>query len=170
MGKIQYKWLLLHSLQHKFYGPMGKMFLRYALPKWVYQYTSQPQGKWSSLHFLMASQCKNHTSAIILLDKGAVLDISKKQKINTKSSTEAVLVGIDDEMHNMIWTSLFLSAKNMHCISQYFIRTIGVPFNLRSMVSSPHDSEPDIQISEFLFIKDHVEQSGSKSNTAPQRR
>ena len=38
--------------------------------------------------------------------KGAVQSISRKQKLNTKSSTEAELVGVDDMSIMILWTKL----------------------------------------------------------------
>ena len=36
-----------------------------------------------------------------------MLSLSTKQKINTKSSTEAELVGVDDAMNFVVWSKLF---------------------------------------------------------------
>jgi hypothetical protein len=43
---------------------------------------------------------------------GAVHAVSKKQKLNTKSSKEAELVGIDDVLPQALWTKYFLEAQN----------------------------------------------------------
>ena len=40
--------------------------------------------------------CKGHTGAMMTFVKGAMTSFSWKQKINTKSSTEAELIGVDD--------------------------------------------------------------------------
>jgi hypothetical protein len=37
--------------------------------------------------------------------------MSNKQKLNTCSSTEAELVGVDDAMPRILWTSYFLQAQ-----------------------------------------------------------
>ena len=42
---------------------------------------------------------------------GAVQAMSKKQKLNTWSSTEAELVSVDDAMTMILWTKLFLDAQ-----------------------------------------------------------
>ena len=41
---------------------------------------------------------KSHTGACLTLGHGSILFVSAKQKINTRSSTEAELVGVDDVM------------------------------------------------------------------------
>jgi hypothetical protein len=42
---------------------------------------------------------------------GAALSSSRKQKLNTKSSTEAELVGIDDVLPQALWTKYFMEAQ-----------------------------------------------------------
>jgi hypothetical protein len=42
---------------------------------------------------------------------GAAYSTSKKQKLNTKSSTEAELVGIDDVLPQALWTKYFMEAQ-----------------------------------------------------------
>jgi hypothetical protein len=54
---------------------------------------------------------KSHTGAVISMGTGAVYSTSKKQKLNTKSSTEAELVGIDDVLPQALWTKDFLEAQ-----------------------------------------------------------
>ena len=43
--------------------------------------------------------------------KGTVYATSTKQKLNTKSSTEAELVGVDDCMSQIIWTRYFMKEQ-----------------------------------------------------------
>jgi hypothetical protein len=45
------------------------------------------------------------------LGKGSVYSASTRQKLNTKSSTEAELVGVDDVMPQVLWTRYFLEAQ-----------------------------------------------------------
>ena len=42
---------------------------------------------------------------------GAVQSVSRKQKLNTRSSTEAELVGADDMAVMILWTKLFLEEQ-----------------------------------------------------------
>ena len=41
----------------------------------------------------------------------SIISISKKKKLNTKSSTEAELIGEDNTMPQMLWTRYFLDAQ-----------------------------------------------------------
>jgi hypothetical protein len=50
---------------------------------------------------------KGQTGAGMVLGKGAVISFSRKQKSNTRSSTESELVGIDDTMPSILWSLYF---------------------------------------------------------------
>jgi hypothetical protein len=54
---------------------------------------------------------RSHTGGVMSLGKGAVYSASTRQKLNTRSSTEAELVGIDDVMAQVLWTRYFLEAQ-----------------------------------------------------------
>ena len=45
------------------------------------------------------------------MGKGTLINMSRKQKINTKSSTTAELVGVDNAIIMVLWTKLFLEAQ-----------------------------------------------------------
>ena len=55
--------------------------------------------------------CKGQTGAAMTMGKGAILSYSWKQKINTKSSTETELVGVDDAVSNILWSLYFLQEQ-----------------------------------------------------------
>ncbi len=46
------------------------------------------------------------------LGKGAIMCSSTKQKLNTRSSTEAELVGVDYLIGHVLWTNHFLEAQS----------------------------------------------------------
>ena len=54
---------------------------------------------------------KSHTGGNGSLGKGLLYTASTRQKINTKSSNEAELVGVDDIMPMILWLCYFLGAQ-----------------------------------------------------------
>jgi hypothetical protein len=65
--------------------------------------------------FAVHQDLKSHTGAVLTLGKGAVDTISAKQKLNTRSSTEAELVGADGIVPQAIWTRMFLEEQGYSC-------------------------------------------------------
>jgi Reverse transcriptase (RNA-dependent DNA polymerase) len=61
--------------------------------------------------FAVHPDFRSHTGAIMTIGKGAVISISRKQGINTRSSTESELVAADDVIGPLLWTRLFLQAQ-----------------------------------------------------------
>ena len=47
------------------------------------------------------------------MGRGAMQVISQKQKLNTRSSTESELVGVDDAMTKILWTKLFCEHQGL---------------------------------------------------------
>jgi hypothetical protein len=66
---------------------------------------------WVDASFGVHPDMKSHTGATMSLGKGAIYSRSTRQKLNTKSSTEAELVGVDDVMPQVMWTRYFLEAQ-----------------------------------------------------------
>jgi hypothetical protein len=70
------------------------------------------QLKWSvDASFAIHKDMGSHTGAVLSLEQGALMSMSLKQKINTKSSTEAELVGVDDAMNFVEWIQLFVEQQ-----------------------------------------------------------
>jgi hypothetical protein len=66
------------------------------------------QLKWSvDASIAVHKDMRSHTGAVLTMGQGALMSMSIKQKINTKSSTEAELVGVDDAMNFVEWIQLF---------------------------------------------------------------
>ena len=58
--------------------------------------------------YAVHGDCRSHSGVIIKLGDGTIYVSSRKQKINTKSSTEAELVAISDGLTLTIWAREFL--------------------------------------------------------------
>ena len=63
--------------------------------------------------FAVHPDFKSHTGATMKFGdgEGAPQSISRKQKLNTKSSTKSELVGADDVLVMILWTKLFLEEQ-----------------------------------------------------------
>lgn len=61
--------------------------------------------------FAVHPDMRSHTGAVFTLGKGAIGTYSRKQNMNTRSSTEAELVAADDAIGPMIWAKNFLEKQ-----------------------------------------------------------
>lgn len=66
---------------------------------------------WVDASFAVHHDMRSHTGGVMSLGKGAVHATSTRQKLNTRSSTEAELVGVDDVMSQVLWTKYFLEEQ-----------------------------------------------------------
>jgi len=64
--------------------------------------------------FAVHPDFKSHTGGVMTFGGGSVQIISWKQRLNTRSSTEAKLVAADDASTLVLWTQLFLEAQGYH--------------------------------------------------------
>ena len=68
--------------------------------------------KWySNAAFATHNDMRSHTGVTMTMGHGGIINISTKQKLNTKSSTEAELVGVDDISGQLLWTNYFLKEQ-----------------------------------------------------------
>ena len=54
---------------------------------------------------------KSHTGSVMTMGEGAIQANSSKQKLNTRSSCDAELVGNDDAATKILWTRYFMEAQ-----------------------------------------------------------
>lgn len=66
---------------------------------------------WVDAAYAMHCDMKSHTGGVVSFGTGAVMSKSTKQKLNTKSSTEAKLVGASDYLPHAIWAKKFLEEQ-----------------------------------------------------------
>ena len=63
---------------------------------------------WVDATYATHEDMRGHTGANVLLGRGSVISMSKKQKINMRSSTEADILGVDDSLPGALWTKYFI--------------------------------------------------------------
>jgi hypothetical protein len=61
--------------------------------------------------FAVHPNMQSHSGGAATLGRGCPIVTSTKQKLNTRSSTESELVGVDDLMPSILWTRNFLKAQ-----------------------------------------------------------
>jgi hypothetical protein len=66
---------------------------------------------WVDAAYAVHPDMKSHTGGGLSLGTGIIYGTSKCQNLNTKSSTEAEIVGTDDVMPQILWTLCFLEAQ-----------------------------------------------------------
>eukprot|EP00978_Attheya_sp_CCMP212_P016681 scaffold43944_cov59-Attheya_sp.AAC.7 len=66
---------------------------------------------WVDASYAVHPDMRSHTGATMSLGKGSIYSTSTRQKLNTKSSTEAELVGVSDAMSQILWTRYFMEVQ-----------------------------------------------------------
>jgi hypothetical protein len=61
--------------------------------------------------FAVHKDYNSHTGATMTLGEGVLCSVSTKQKVMSRSSTEAELVGLDDVISKVLWSKLFIEAQ-----------------------------------------------------------
>ena len=99
---------------------------------------------------------KSHTGVIISLGRGAVHVRSGKQKIVTKSSTEAELVGLSDSLSQGIWTREFILGQGYTMGPADVFQDNQSTMALAAKGRSTSDRTRHIHI-RYFFVKDRVD-------------
>jgi hypothetical protein len=90
--------------------------------------------------FAVHPNMHGHTCGGMTMGRGFPISVSTKQKLNTKSSTESELVGIDNMMSVILWTCYFLLSqdhRDMESLRAFCCKTIRVQSYLKGMVKPP---------------------------------
>jgi hypothetical protein len=66
---------------------------------------------WVDAAFAVHPDMKSHTGGVMSFGRGGIVCKSWKQKLNTKSSTEAEWVGASDYLPHTVWVRFFLEAQ-----------------------------------------------------------
>ena len=122
---------------------------------------------WVDASFATHPNCRSHTGATLSFGKGSVYSMSSKQKLNTRSSTEAELVGINDVLSMILWTRLFLEAQGYHVTDNVLHQdnesTIKLAKNGRRS-SSKQTRHIEVR---YYFITDHIDRDRVRVSYCP---
>ena len=105
---------------------------------------------------------KSHTSGVMSFRTGVLNGKSAKQKLNTKSSTEAELVGSSDYIPWTIWTKRFMRYQGYHISSSVFYQDNESAIKLeKNGRKSCGDKSRHIDI-RYFFIEDVLKREDIK--------
>jgi hypothetical protein len=139
---------LVRVLQYLHKNPNLELTLTIGDDLQVIQYTDASYG--------VHADGKSHTGSCITLGGGAVHARSVKQKINTKSSTEAELVGLSDEASRGLWCTYFLQHQG------YQVSTVNEMQDNMSTIAMANKGSSSAQRTRhikirYYWIKDYID-------------
>jgi hypothetical protein len=117
---------------------------------------------WVDASYAVHPDMRSHTGGVISMGTGGILCQSTKQKLNTKSSTEAELVGASNYLPNTIWSKFFLEAQGHSIDSNIFeqdnVSAIRLETNGRGSAGR-QSRHIDIR---YFFMKDRIKEDNIK--------
>jgi hypothetical protein len=99
---------------------------------------------------------KGHTGGVIFAGEGAVYCKSSKQKLVTKSSTEAELVGLSEGLSQVLWTRNFLEAQGYKQSAATIFQDNKSAIILADKGKTSSQRTRHISI-KYFFIKDRID-------------
>jgi hypothetical protein len=122
---------------------------------------------WIDASFAVHPDMKSHTGAAMSMGKGCVYAVSRRQRLNTTSSTEAELVGVGDVMGLVLWTRRFLKAQG-YTVSDNIVyqdnQSAMLLENNGRMSSSKRTRHIDIR---YFFVTDNIKKGNMRVEYCP---
>ena len=97
---------------------------------------------WVDAAFDVHHDTKSHMGGMMSMGRGALYSALSKKKLNTKSSTEAELVGVDDLMPQILWMCYFLVVQGMKVSDNVFYQDNQSAMKLEKMEEHQVVSKP----------------------------
>jgi Reverse transcriptase (RNA-dependent DNA polymerase) len=110
---------------------------------------------------------KSHTGAAMSLGKGCPINVSSKQRINTRSSTEAELVGVNDIMTLVLWVRLFLEAQGIEVVDNIIYQDNQSTMLLEKNGRQSSGKKTRHFEIRYYFIHDHIKRGTTKVEYCP---
>jgi hypothetical protein len=111
---------------------------------------------WVDASFCTLFEMRSQTGATLLFGTGSIYSMSRKQKLNTTSSTEAEIVGVHDAMLQIIWFRHFIIAQNVKIFCNILFQDNRSAILLhRNGTNSSSQNTRHINIC-YFFLKDKI--------------
>ena len=122
---------------------------------------------WVDASYAVHPDMRSHTGGLISFGRGGLICKSSKQKLNTKSSTEAEVVGASDYLPHTLWVQMFLEAQG-YAVKESILEqdnesAIKLEKNGRAS-AGPRSRHIDIR---YFWIKDRTKAAGIKIRHCP---
>jgi hypothetical protein len=101
------------------------------------------------------ADCRSHTGMLITLGAGPIEVKSTRQKLNTKSSSEAELVACSDMASQVIWTKNFLESQGIKATTKIYQDNMS-SINLETRGVNSSDRTKHVSI-RYFWLKDRVD-------------
>jgi len=122
---------------------------------------------WVDAAYAVHPDMKSHTGGVMSFGTGGFFCKSSKQKLNTKSSTEAELVGASDYLPNTMWVKMFMEAQGFSINENFFEQDNESAIKLeKNGRASAGQKSRHINI-RFFFIKDRTKDLGIEIRHCP---
>ena len=105
---------------------------------------------------------KGHTGAMMSMGKGAIVNISRKHKMNVGSSTESALVSIADVLGMIAWCKYFVEAQDYTIESNLLYQDNKSTILLAKNDRMSTDKNSKHTKNRFFLITDEVAQNNVK--------
>jgi hypothetical protein len=115
---------------------------------------------WVDAAYAVHPDMKSHTGGVISFGLGGIVCKLNKQKLNTKSSTEAEFVGASDYLPNTVWVKMILEAQGYKNKESFLEQNNESAIKLEKngrMSAGPKSRHINIR---YFWIKDRTEAEG----------
>ena len=114
---------------------------------------------WIDASYAVHPNMRSHTGATMSMGKGCPISISTKQKINTRSSTEAEIVGVNDAMYLVLWVRHFLESQGYNIKDNVVYQNNQSSIKLEQNGKTPSTKNTRHMEIRYFFVTDNIQRN-----------